>query len=234
VRLGAFLEHDFGTDVEAAPLLSLPETAPVVAKLLDGVDGILLDAGCGPNPAVGIALALRPGTTVVGLDIALGTVRLAVARARHASTRLLGVVGDLEALPFRSDAFEGGVCDDTIEHVPDDDRAASELARIVRPGGRMVIATPNRWRLGVCRRKLHDRIRGRRRPDAAYYLTESHLREYSWRQLTQVLTKYAVVTRRASVGWSGSVTRWVATRLVSIPGPRWFSRMVVVEVEPRR
>jgi SAM-dependent methyltransferase len=234
VNLGSFLEDDYGADVEGVPLLSLPETAPVVLRLLRGVQGALLDAGCGPNPAVAIALALEPGRRVVALDIGAGMVRLAVARAARAGVDLLGVVGDVEALPFRAGAFIGGVCDDTIEHLPDDDRGARELARVLASGGRMVVATPNRHSLGVIRRKLADRLRGRHRPPSAYYAAESHLREYTWRGLEGVLQPHLVVRDRASVGWSGGWSRRLATRLVSVPGPRWFSRMLVFVVESRR
>jgi SAM-dependent methyltransferase len=233
VNLGALLEADYGDDTSAVPLLSLPETGPVVTRLLRGARGTLLDAGCGPNPAVAISLAAEPNRKVVALDIGAGTVRLAVARARLVGVDLLGVVGDVEALPFRSGAFAGGVCDDTIEHLPDDDRGASELARVLASAARMVVATPNRHSLGVVRRKLSDRIRRRRRPPSAYYAAESHLREYTWRGLEQVLRPHVIVRERASVGWSGGWDRRLAGRLVSAPGLRWFSRMLVLAVERR-
>jgi SAM-dependent methyltransferase len=232
VNLGTYLEDDYGDDVDGVPLLSLPETGPVVCRLLEGVDGLLLDAGCGPNPAVAIALA-TPGRSVVALDIGLGTLHLALDRARRAGADLLGVVGDVEALPFRTGAFAGGVCDDTIEHLPDDHRGAGELGRVLRPGGRMVVATPNRWSLGVVARKLRDRARRQRRPASAYYAADSHLREYTWHELTRLMAQHVRITRRASVGWSGRGIRRVASWLVAIPGPRWFSRMLVVEVERR-
>lgn len=234
VGLGDYLEDDYGADVESTPLLSLPETGPVVNHLLEGVHGLLLDAGCGPNPAVAIALAATPGRTVVALDIGLGTLHLAVERARRGGVQLLGVVGDVEALPFRSGVFAGGVCDDTIEHLPDDQRGASELGRVLAPDGRMVVATPNRWNLGVVVRKLRDHVRGERRPAKVYYAAESHLREYTWRDLSSLLAPYVEIKRRASVGWSGGGVRRVASKLVALPGGRWFSRMLVVEVEPRR
>jgi len=156
-----------------------------------------------------------------------------VARAAGEGARLLGVVGDVEALPFRDGAFAGGVCDDTIEHLPDDDRGARELGRVLAQGGRMVVATPNRHSLAILGHKLRDRIRGRRRPASDYFIVESHLREYTGRELTRLLGPYLKVRRRASVGWSGGWHRRAVSRLVSLPGGRALSRMVVVEVEPR-
>jgi SAM-dependent methyltransferase len=233
VSLGEHLERDYGDDVTAAPLLSLPETGPVVDELLRGVAGTLLDAGCGPNPGVAMGLAAEPGRRVVALDIGLGTVRLAVARAATAGGSLLGVVGDVEALPFRDGAFAGGVCDDTIEHLPDDDAGASELRRVLASGGRMVIATPNRHSLSVLLRRLRDTLRRRAGPASDYFVAESHLREYTWPELEALIEPHLVVRARASVGWSGGSARRIASRLVTVPGPRRLSRMIVVAVEPR-
>jgi SAM-dependent methyltransferase len=233
MNLGGFLEDDYRADVDAAPLLSRPETTAVVIRLLRNVRGILLDAGCGPNPAVAIALGREHGRTVVALDIGAGTVRLAVARAARAGVDLLGVVGDVEALPFRTRAFAGGVCDDTIEHLPDDDRGAHELGRVLTTRGRMVVATPNRHSLAVVGRKLADRLRRRHLPPSAYYAAESHLREYTWRSLARVLEPHVVLRAKSSVGWSGGWRHRLASAAVSVPGLRWFSRMLVVVAEPR-
>jgi SAM-dependent methyltransferase len=234
VSLGEHFEHDYGADVTAAPLLSLPETGPVVERLLRGVRGTMLDAGCGPNPAVATALASAPGRALVVLDIGLGTVRLAVARAASDGIRLLGVVGDVEALPFRDRAFAGGVCDDTIEHLPDDDAGARELSRVLVRDGRMVIATPNRHSAAVLRHRLRDALRRQGRPAPAYFVAESHLREYTWSELGRLIEPHLVVIARASVGWSGSLVKRLATALVSVPGGRRLSRMIVVAVEPRQ
>jgi hypothetical protein len=97
----------------------------------------------------------------------------------------------------------------------------------------MVVATPNRWSAGVLRRKLADRLRGQRRPPAAYYAAESHLREYTWRDLTRMLSPHVAICRRAGVGWSGSPLRRLASAVLAAPVLRTFSRMLVVEVEPR-
>ena len=211
VNLGSFLEDDYGEDVEAAPLLlATGDRGGGRPSCLRGVRGTLLDAGCGPNPAVAITLAPEPGRTVVALDIGAGTVRLAVARARQMGVDLLGVVGDVEALPFRTGAFTGGVCDDTIEHLPDDDRGAHELGRVLASGGRMVVATPNRHSLAVVSRSSATVFAGATVP-SAYYAAESHLREYTWRGLGRVLAPHVVVRRRpAWAGRADGFTDWRA------------------------
>ena len=234
VELGDLLESAVADAPGDTPVLSLPETAPVVLGLLDGVHGRILDAGCGPNPAVSIELGRDADKTVVALDIGLGTVRLARSIAEQAGVRLLAVVADVEALPFADGAFAGSVCDDTIEHLPNDRLGAAELSRVMAPGGRAVIATPNRLSLEVLWRKGADRLRGRSQPASAYYAASSHLREYTWTGLDRVLHPSFRVLQRASVGWGGGWKRRLATRMTSRPPLRSFSRMIVVAAEPRR
>jgi FkbM family methyltransferase len=234
VELGDLLDNAIGeADPGSAPVLSLPETGPVVLALLDRVRGMILDAGCGPNPAMSLALARDPARTVVGMDIGFGIVRIARAIAARAGTRFLPIVADLEALPFRAGAFDGCVCDDTVEHLPDDARGVAELGRVMKTRGRAVLATPNRRSLAVLVRKAHDRIRGTQRPASAYYAATSHLREYSWPQFEQLISPSFRIMSRASVGWSGGWKKRLASRLTGIAILRPLSRMIVVAVEPR-
>jgi SAM-dependent methyltransferase len=70
--------------------------------------------------------------------------RLEQARKNLSSLPFRGVVGSAEEmLEYPSDAFDCVVSADTIEHVPDVYRAAAELFRVLKPGGRLVINTPN-------------------------------------------------------------------------------------------
>jgi glycogen synthase len=218
--------------LEEIPVLSAPETHPVVARCLSGSAGLVLDAGCGPNPSLSIALGAKPGRTVVSLDIGWGTVRVArdVAARRHVS--LLGVVGDVEHLPFRAGAFGSVACDDTIEHLPDDERGVAELARVLSPGGRAVLATPNREDLRVVRAKLRDRIRGVHRPSRAYYCSSSHLREYTWDEFEQLARTAFRVRARHPVGWDRGWKGRLATMVLRAPRMRRVSQMIVFEVEP--
>jgi SAM-dependent methyltransferase len=55
------------------------------------------------------------------------------------------VVAVAEHLPYPADAFDVVFSSDVIEHVQDDQRAALEMVRVARVGGRILIFTPNRW-----------------------------------------------------------------------------------------
>jgi SAM-dependent methyltransferase len=220
-------------DPSGVPLLSLPQTGPVVVGLLDHASGLVLDAGCGPKPAVAVGLT-GPSRRVVAMDIAHPIACLArAATAGDGGSPLLFVVGDLENVPFRNGCFDAVVCDDTIEHVPDDRAAAAELARVTTAGGRVVVATPNRWSLAIVVAKLRDTVKRRRREPAHYYVADSHLREYTRRELMTLLRPHFLVRRWATVAWPGGVVQRLAGLLTALPVLRSFNQMLVVEVEPR-
>ena len=204
VDLGDELWRAHGGDPEQVPLFSLSGTHPVVAGELAATRGLVLDAGCGPNPALSLALGSAGHRTVVSLDIGLGTVRSARAVGDALNVELLGVVGDVEALPFRAGAFAGVACDDTIEHLPDDRAGVEELARVAAPGATVVIATPNRRSLGTVRQKARDRVRGVRHPASHYFTSNSHLREYTWRELALLVRPRLQVVARRGVPFEGN------------------------------
>lgn len=87
------------------------------------------------------ALALAPRSRrVIGLDLTLGMVgearRLAGERG---VSNVLFCLGDAEALPFRSHAFDVVTCRFASHHFPNLARAFSEMARVVKPGGGVIL-----------------------------------------------------------------------------------------------
>ena len=90
--------------------------------------------GCGWGEfAARIRDELTPN--VVAVDISPRMVELARERGVEAE------LGDVCALPFEEHSFDCVVANWMLYHAPDIDRAISELARVVRPGGRLVAAT---------------------------------------------------------------------------------------------
>lgn len=100
------------------------------------VAGRVLENGCG----VGAYLARldREAAQAVGLEIELQ--RGEVARQLAAQV----VCGAGEHLPFRSGWFDLILSHEVLEHVQDDRLAACEMARVLKPGGRLVVFVPNR------------------------------------------------------------------------------------------
>jgi SAM-dependent methyltransferase len=94
----------------------------------------VLEVGCGWG-AFAVRIAEAASAEVVALDVSPRMVTL--ARERGVDAR----VGDVQALPFEDSAFDCVVANWMLYHVPDLDRALSEIARVLRPGGRLVAAT---------------------------------------------------------------------------------------------
>ncbi|MFI5936380.1 methyltransferase domain-containing protein [Actinoplanes sp. NPDC051494] len=98
----------------------------------------LLDAGCGAGEvARELAAAIAPDGQVVALDRSEGT--LAVARSRADGGGVRYVAGDVCALDFPDETFDGVWCERVLQHVEDIDLAISELARVTREGGRLCL-----------------------------------------------------------------------------------------------
>jgi glycosyltransferase involved in cell wall biosynthesis/SAM-dependent methyltransferase len=231
--LGRDWWEGYRPDGDPIPVLSAPETTPIVVGRFHGVRGLVLDAGCGPNPAASIGLARSSERKVVAVDIGIGMVRVAVAEAKRQGVDILGVVADVEHLPFRDAGFSGVVCDDTIEHLPNDRAGVAELARVSTPDATVVLATPNRYNALVLKSRLRDRWRGVRRPLEHYFVSNSHLREYTWSEFESLVAPDLEIVARVSVGWEQSRKRRLASRFLF--GPlRKVSQMVVVEARPRQ
>ena len=102
-----------------------------------------LDVGCGPA-FHSIRLA-RHGYRVMGLDLSeqvLETARRNIAEA-GLTDRIEVSVGNLLALPVEDREISFILCWGVLMHVPDVETAVSELARVLRPGGRILISENN-------------------------------------------------------------------------------------------
>lgn len=99
----------------------------------------LLDAGCGAGDvARALAAAVGPSGEIVALDRSTAT--LTAARERDASSGVIRYVsGDVAALDFDDDSFDGVWCERVLQHVADADRSIAEFARVTRPGGRVCL-----------------------------------------------------------------------------------------------
>lgn len=105
---------------------------------------------------VGEAAALPTGSLI--LDAGAGEVRFASLFGGHRYVALDSVVGDadwdysrlqvigaLGRLPLASGRFDGVVCTQVLEHVPDPKTALRELARVLGPSGRIFLSAPQGW-----------------------------------------------------------------------------------------
>ncbi|MGZ3582948.1 MAG: class I SAM-dependent methyltransferase [Ktedonobacterales bacterium] len=102
-----------------------------------------LDAGCGTGAfLLPLARRLTPqGASVIGLDLAEGTLGQARARVQAESLPVDCIIGDVEALPFADSSFDLVLANYMLYHVPNLDQAIAELGRVLRPGGTLLAAT---------------------------------------------------------------------------------------------
>lgn len=109
-----------------------------------------LDVACGTGKlSVAMAERVGPFGTVVGLDLAPAMIELARARAGDL-VQLEFVVADALALPFEDDRFDAATIAFGLRNLADFEAGFRELARVVRPGGRVVclelsVPRPRAW-----------------------------------------------------------------------------------------
>lgn len=99
----------------------------------------VLEIGCGKGALLNhMQLA---GFVVQGVDV--DREALSACRTEHPGLSVCLASGD--ALPFESGAFDAVVSFDVFEHIKGSDRHLAEVRRILRPGGRYLLQTPNKW-----------------------------------------------------------------------------------------
>ncbi|MFJ8888319.1 class I SAM-dependent methyltransferase [Streptomyces sp. NPDC102402] len=103
--------------------------------------GAVLDAGCGTGRALpALRAAVGPGGTVLGADLTPAMLDAALRAERGASGSLL--LADVARLPLRDGALDAVFAAGLVSHLPHPARGLSELARVVRPGGRLALFHP--------------------------------------------------------------------------------------------
>jgi SAM-dependent methyltransferase len=103
-----------------------------------GDAGRVLDIGCGSSRIV------QTLAQAVGVDLAMRKLRWLRRPGRHL------VQASINHLPFSDGAFDAVISSEVIEHVPPEEVNLRELVRVIRPGGLLVLGTPDygrrRWR----------------------------------------------------------------------------------------
>ncbi len=111
---------------------------------LDGPDrGPILELGSGSGGF--LVAASKAGLACVGIDLASRWLVVARARLLDAGVRPALVAAEAEQLPWTVGVFDHVVADSLIEHLDDPDATLAEAFRVLRPGGSLVLWSPNRW-----------------------------------------------------------------------------------------
>jgi demethylmenaquinone methyltransferase/2-methoxy-6-polyprenyl-1,4-benzoquinol methylase len=170
----------------------------------------VLDVGAGTG--VSTAELARSGAYAVGADLSLGMLRA----GRRSRPRVPLLAGDALALPFPDGAFDAVTISLALRNVVDADAALRELARVTRPGGRLVVcefshptnATFRTVYLSYLMRSLPTVARAvSSSPDAYVYLAESIA---AWPD------QRSLAARIAAAGWARVAWRNLTGGIVAL------------------
>ncbi len=156
----------------------------------------VLDVGCGEGQLT--AELVRAGMTVVGVDVAVEPLRRARARHPGLDVRIVPPEGHW---PLADASFDVVWAGETIEHVVDTAGWLSEVRRVLRSGGTLLLSTPEHGRLALLGLALW-----RGAFDAHFDPRADHLRFYSSRTLSRLLEDFGfkdIEVRRAG-GFPGA------------------------------
>lgn len=101
----------------------------------------ILNIGSGTGSEVlAFAETVGPDGEAIGVEPDEQLLISAARRAEERGSTARFVAGDAYNLPFGSEHFDAAVCERVFQHLTNSDRAAREIARVLRPGGRVVLA----------------------------------------------------------------------------------------------
>ena len=125
----------------------------VVLDLIDVRAGLrFLDAGCGDGALVCAAAA--KGANAIGVDSDPAMLAAARSRATGLGVDATFLDGRVERLPFPDGTFDVVASVTVLCFVTDAAGAVREMARVLRPGGRLVLGELGRWNLWAARRRV--------------------------------------------------------------------------------
>lgn len=174
-RLGDTRERDYSRKLRLFSAFAEPELRAAIASVHPEPGMRVLDAGCGTGETLRwLAGAVAPGGLAVGIDLSAS--HLGAARAELPPNALL-LQADLERTPLLAASFDLVWSVNTVHHLRDPAAGARALARLLRPGGRLVLGQssllPDMYFAWDARleRVTTEAVR-------AYYRDRYHLSEY--------------------------------------------------------
>lgn len=120
----------------------------VAALPADDRPGLAVDLACGTGDLALAAAGRRPAARVLALDVSRRMVRLAARRFAAHGGRVSVSAGDMVRLPLPSASADVVTVGYGIRNAPTPDAALAEIARVLRPGGRLLVLDfyrPRRW-----------------------------------------------------------------------------------------
>jgi ubiquinone/menaquinone biosynthesis C-methylase UbiE len=151
----------------------------------------ILDYGCGEGRYIGVLREYWPDAPIIGCDIS--EVGLQIAAQRYAGAQFVVMEDETVTLPDAS--VDLVTCIEVIEHVQSAARAAKEMARVLRPGGILLLTTPcaNRYSLEWFINKLGGGLEPTPDGNGRFATDEpGHLRRLTDLQLKRLFHEHSV------------------------------------------
>ena len=180
----------------AVPLSSGPDRAQrqarMLAAVLQGFAGpaVIVDVGCGDGSALAVAARQNPAHRFAGIDWSGDALR----RASALGLTVLRAGVTAPGLPVGDGAADVVIMSELIEHLVDPDGAVAEVRRVLRPGGSLLLSTPNlaawynRGLLAVGIQPIFSEVSLRGVFGRPGSVVAGHLRLFTRRALTEFLT----------------------------------------------
>jgi ubiquinone/menaquinone biosynthesis C-methylase UbiE len=147
----------------------------LILSLAGAVDGrTVLDVGCGDGA---LALAFwQKGASVTGCDIDAQMIARARTRAAQQIAAIGYAIADAACLPFRGESFDVVTIITVFAFLPQPERAVCEIARVLKPDGRLIIGDLGKWSLWAASRRLRGWLRLAPMWNAARFRSAGELR----------------------------------------------------------
>lgn len=116
---------------------------------------LVLDAGCGNGRHIWQVCKCNTGKSVA-FDLDVPSLQRAQYMLQNMNEKKecagpwFMVAGSVTSLPFADGLFDKVICSEVLEHIPDLNKAASELVRVLKPGGILAVSVPSYFTESVC------------------------------------------------------------------------------------